>query len=275
MTRGAVASLPVEVIIPARLIIGAIILNIALLVSGERYPALSDFRRWGTMVAMGFVGMTGPFYLITTAQLTVDSSLAALYVAATPIFVTLGATFLFADERLTPMVAFGIGVGFLGVVVLFAPDVMVNFGSASVIAQGLLLIATACYASSTLIARAAPKMQSLVFASGFVTIAALLSLPMLIGVEWDALQPTTTSITSVIGLGVGPSALASLLYMALVKRAGATFLSLTGYVIPILSAILGWVFFREPQSWNTALAFALILSGVWLAQRRTPNRSTA
>ncbi|MEL7452758.1 MAG: DMT family transporter [Pseudomonadota bacterium] len=273
MTRGAVQTLPVEAIIPARLGIGAIVLNIALVFSGSRYPPLSDRKRWATMLAMGFIGMTGPFYLITTAQQTVDSSLAALYVAATPIFVTLGAVVFYPDERLTPMGRLGIGIGFLGVVVLFAPDVMVNFGSASVIAQALLLIATAFYASSTLLARGAPPMPSIVFASGFVSLAAVLSLPMLLRVDWASVSPSASSIGSVIGLGIGPSAIASLLYMALVKRAGATFLSLTGYAIPILSAIIGWILFREPQSWNTALAFALILGGVYLAQRQPANQA--
>lgn len=275
MTRGAVQSLPPEAIIPARLTTGAIVLNTALLFSGDRYPPLSDLKRWGTMVAMGLVGMTGPFFLITTAQQTVDSSLAALYVAATPIFVVIGANVFFSDEKLTPPIALGIGIGFIGVAVLFAPDIIQNYGSATAIAQILLLIATACYATSTLIARAAPKTPTLVFAAGFVTAAAALSLPMLFLVDWSALQPSTASILSVIGLGIGPSALASLLYMALVQRAGATFLSLTGYVIPILSALLGWFLFREAQSWHTLIAFALILGGVWLAQRPSNSDVTA
>ncbi|MEM7660978.1 MAG: DMT family transporter [Pseudomonadota bacterium] len=274
LTRGAVETLPPSAIIPARLIIGAVILNVAMFISGERYPPISDAKRWGTILLMGFVGMTGPFFLITTAQQTVDSSLAALYVAATPIFVVIGANALFADEKLTPPIALGIGIGFLGVGVLFAPDVIQNYGSATAVAQAILLVATAFYASSTLLARAAPPMPSLVFATGFVTAAALLSLPMLFNVNWETLEPSTTSILSVIGLGIGPSAIASLLYMALVQRAGATFLSLTGYAIPILSALLGWVLFREQQSWHTAIAFTLILSGVWLAQR-TPKEATA
>lgn len=270
MTRGAVYGengLPVGIIIPARLTIGAIILNLFIFARGLKYPPLSDLKRWGTMLAMGFVGMTGPFGLITIAQRTVDSSLAALYVAATPIFVVIGANFLFKDEKLTGRVAAGVGIGFLGVVTLFGPEAIRNFGSASAIAQLLLLTATMFYASSTLLARGAPPIQPLVFASGFVSLAALLSLPMLATVDFDTVQFTTGPVLSVIGLGIGPSAIASILYMALVQRAGATFLSLTGYVIPILSAIIGWVLFRETQSWNAVLAFGLILTGVWLAQR--------
>lgn len=271
LTRGATygpTGLPVGLIVPGRLILGAVILNIAVFASGKRYPRISDTKRWATMLGMGALGMTGPFYLITIAQKTVDSSLAALYVAATPIFVTLGANFLFKDEKLTSRIALGIGVGFLGVIALFGPEAYQNFGSASASAQLLLLIGAILYAGSTLLARAAPKIDPLVFAAGFVSLAALMALPMLASVDWGNLHLTTSPVLSVIGLGVGPSALASILYMALVQRAGATFLSLTGYLVPILSAIIGFIIFREVQSWNALLAFGLILSGVWLAQSR-------
>lgn len=270
MTRGAVYGehgLPVGLIIPARLVIGAVILNIAIFATGRRYPPVKDWKRWLVMAAMGFMGMAAPFSLITWAQQTVDSSLAALYVSATPIFVVLGANVLFADEKLTSRTGTGIAMGFLGVVVLLGPDAFANFGSASVIAQFVLVVATAFYASSTLLARAAPKIEPIVFAAGFVSLGALMSLPMLATVNFHEVTLTPVPVLSVIGLGIGPSALASLVYMALVQRAGATFLSLTGYAIPVLAAIIGFVLFRETLQWNALVAFALILSGIWLAQR--------
>ena len=277
LTRGATfgeTGLPVGLIVPGRLVIGAIILNMILFATGRRYPPLSDRKRWAAMAGMGLLGMTGPFFLITIAQKTVDSSLAALYVAAVPIFVVLGANFMFKDEKLTARISVGIGVGFLGVIALFGPDAYNNFGSASTIAQLLLLVAAVLYASSTLLARATPKIDSLVFATGFVTLAAIMALPMLIMVDWQSLHLSPAPVLSVIGLGIGPSALASILYMMIIQRSGATFLALTGYVVPVLSAILGFILFKEVQSWNALIAFALILSGVWLAQgqkKQTPN----
>ena len=269
LTRGATFGengLPVGLIVPARLTIGAIILNMILFATRRRYPPVSDRKRWAAMAGMGLLGMTGPFVLITFAQKTVDSSLAALYVAAVPIFVALGANFMFKDEKLTARISIGISVGFLGVIAPFGPDAYNNFGSASTIAQLLLLVAAILYSSSTLLARAAPKIDSLVFATGFVTLAAIMSLPMLITVDWQTLHLSPAPVLSVIGLGIGPSALASILYMMIIQRSGATFLALTGYVVPVLSAIIGFIIFREVQSWNALIAFALILSGVWLAQ---------
>lgn len=276
MTRGAVfgdEGLPVPLVIFSRLAIGAIVLNIVMFTRGLRYPPPSDRKKWGAMLGMGFLGMTGPFFIIAIAQQTVDSSLAALYVAATPIFIVLGANFLFDDEKLTSRIAIGIGMGFFGVAALFGPEVYQSFGSANATAHLLLLISAVLYASSTLLARASPKITPLVFASGFVSLAAVMALPMLFLVDWEVLSVTRGQMLNVIGLGVGPSAIASILYMSLVQRSGATFLALTGYLVPVLSAIIGFVLFREVFSWNAAFAFVLILSGVWLAQSRKPAKA--
>lgn len=273
MTRVAVQTaapeqgLPVEVILASRLTLGSTILYVATRAMGHRLPPLSDLRMWGLFAVMGGGAMTLPFFLITTAQQTVDSSLAALYTAAAPIFVAIGAHAAFHSERLTGRRVIGILVGFAGVGVLFGPDAIANWGSASVTAQLLLVIATGGYAAGTLIARAAPTMPAIVFAAGYVTCAALLSWPLVLLADTSSMSPAPQAIAAVIGLGIGPSAAAALLYPILVKRAGPNFLALTGYSIPLVSAAMGWVFFRETQSWNAVLAFALILGGVWLAQR--------
>ena len=269
------AGLPPALIIPTRLSLGAIILITAMYLSGHRFPPFSETRQWLMMAAMGLVGTAAPFFAITTAQQTVDSSLAALYVAAAPLFVGAMAHFAFADDRMTSQKALGLAVGFAGVAVLFGPDAISAFGSASMTAQALCLLATAFYATSTIIARGAPPIPTTVFAAGFVTIAALLSLPMLAVVDWNGLSPAPMSIAGVIALAVGPTATASLMYMMLVRRTSATFLSLTGYAIPIVAVLIGLVAFGETPSWNMALAFALILGGVWLSQRPSQKALSA
>ena len=266
--------LPVEVILSGRLTIGAIVLLAAMFMSGQRLPPLRDMQRWAAVFGMGVIGMTLPFYCITTAQKTVDSSLAALYTAGAPLFVGAGAHFLYKDERMSGRKALGLAVGFVGVGVLFGPDAIATWGSASVAAQAILLLATAAYAMSTLIARAAPPIPPLTFSAGFVTAAALSSYIVLAFAGVPELTPSTASIAAVVGLGIGPTALASMLYVVVVNRAGANFLALTGYAIPVVSVIMGYIFFRETQEWNAWVAFGLILGGVWLAQSGGPKAET-
>ncbi len=258
---------PPELIIPVRLTLGAIILLVVAAISGQKWPPLSAWRSWLAMAAMGVVGTATPFFLITTAQKTVDSSLAALYVAASPLFVAILAHFVFHDERMSLPKVLGIGVGFCGVAVLFGPAAISAFGSASVAAQAMCLIATFFYALSTIIARGAREIPAFIFAAGFVSFGAVATWPLLLSVDYASLAPSNSAIIGVIGLAIGPTALASVLYMVIVQRTNATFLSLTGYLIPVISAILGYFAFKETHGWDALVAFILILSGVWLAQR--------
>lgn len=272
MTRIAVgkgdpnAGLPAEWVLPGRLTIGAAVLWILMLSMGQRLPPFRDSKRWRTMIGMGLTGSVFPFFLITTAQETVNSSLAALYTAAVPLFVAIGAHFLFRDERLTTGSVLGVALGFTGVAILFGPDALRNIDSASTIAQLMLIGATVFYALSSLLARGAPQMHSIVFATGFVTVAAIATWPLAFTVDPETVHADWTHWAGVIGLGVVPSAIAQALYMLLIARTSATFLSLTGYSIPVMAAMLGFILFGETQSWNAMLAFALILSGVWLAR---------
>lgn len=272
MTRIAVdkgnpeAGLPAEWVLPGRLTIGAAVLWVIMLAMGRRLPPFSDHKRWRTMIGMGLTGSVFPFFLITTAQETVNSSLAALYTAAVPLFVAIGAHFLFRDERLTTGSVLGVVLGFSGVAILFGPDALHNIGSASTIAQLMLIGATVFYALSSLLARGAPQMHSIVFATGFVTVAAIATWPLAFTVDPATVHADWTHWGGVVGLGIVPSAIAQALYMLLIARTSATFLSLTGYSIPVMAALLGFILFGETQSWNAMLAFALILSGVWLAR---------
>lgn len=264
-----------QLIIPIRLTGGALLLLIVAQFSGQTWPRLNQWKSWLAMAVMGFVGTVAPFLLITIAQQTVDSSLAALYVSAAPLFVATMAHFAFHDDRMHIRKVLGILIGFLGVAVLFGPEAVASFGSASVTAQALCLLATFFYALSTITARFVKDIQPIVFSAGFVSFGAVMSWPLLLLVDFGGLNPSASAIAGVVGLAIGPTAMASLLYVILVQRTSATFLSLTGYTIPIFSAVVGYLAFAELQSWNALLAFALILGGVWISQRMSAKPITS
>lgn len=268
------AGLPANWVLSGRLTLGAGLLLVVMAVTGQRFPPVRDRRAWATIVAMGFAGSAIPFFFITTAQQTVNSSLAALYTSAAPIFVALGAHIFYHDERLTKTSVAGIILGFAGVAVLFGPDAINSGQSGTLLAQLMLICATLAYSISTLIARGAPPIQPIAFAAGFLSVSAVVSWPLALMTDAEGLEISAKHWVGVVALGIIPTAIAQSLYMVLVKRAGATFISLTGYSIPIASAVIGWIFYREGQTWNALLAFAMILGGVWLARRSRANPKT-
>ena len=198
-TSAPEAGLPPIVVISSRLSIAAIVLIAVALISRQAWPAFRAWRSWLAMAVMGTAGTAAPFLLITTAQKTVDSSLAALYVAASPLFVAMMAHILFADDRITPRKALGLAIGFSGVAVLFGPDAVAAFGSASVLAQAFCLLATCFYALSTIVARHARDIPPFVFSAGFVSFGAVATWPFLLPVDWTQLQPSTSALAGVAG----------------------------------------------------------------------------
>ena len=71
---------------------------------------------------MGAVNIAIPFSLITWAELTVDSALAAILNAAVPLFVIVIAAIFLRDERITINRLAGLAVGFIGVAILVGFD---------------------------------------------------------------------------------------------------------------------------------------------------------
>lgn len=275
MTKVAVDGLPASLIIPGRLITAAIIMWVVMAVRGERLPPFSDRSSWLAILGIGTIGSAMPFYLITLGQRTIDSSLAALIIAAAPLFTAAMAHFRFEEEQVTGEKVLGLAVGFAGVAVLFGPEAMKGLGNADLVAQLLVLGGAFCYAVNSIIARGAPRIAPTVLPVGFLTVASVASLPMLALVDWSAVEADAANISAVLALGAVPTAAAGIVLMALVARTSATFIALTGYAIPVMSAVIGYFAFRETQDWNAVLAFVLILAGVWLSQRRARRRMPA
>ena len=258
--------LPPEAVVAGRLILAAALLYIIMRLRGERLPPLRDRYDWGVFVAMGLAGSVIPFLAISHAEQTVSPSLAALFMAATPIIVAAGAQVFFHDEKLSFWSALGIAIGFGGMVYLAGPETLRELVSGEVSARALLLLAATGYATATLIARAfSPHVSPIAFTTGFVGVAALVSLIPLIWADWTDTRLRAESLLAVAGLGIFPSALAQVGYVHLVRRAGANFLALTNYTIPIWAGLLGW-FMGDRVALSSWIAFAVILAGVWLAR---------
>lgn len=274
LTKVAVDGLPAGFIVTGRLAIATAIMAAIMVASGQRLPALSHRAAWKAIVGIGTIGTVAPFYLITQGQRTIDSSLAALLIASAPLFVAGMAHVAFADERLTWNKVAGILIGFGGVALLLGPDAVAGIGNADLFAQLLCLGGGFCYAVNTIIARRAPSVPMFVLPTGFLGVATIASLPAALLSDYSGFEPTTANVTAVIALGAVPSAAAGVLMIHLVQKTSATFLSLTGYLIPVISAALGYLAFGETQDASAAAAFGLILGGVWLSQRRRPLPAT-
>jgi drug/metabolite transporter (DMT)-like permease len=239
-----------------------------LLVRWQRLPLPAAPAAWLGMAGVALFGNGLPYFLIAAAEQRVESGLAAILITTTPLITMVAAHFLTRDEPLTARRGAGLAVGFAGVVVLVGPQALAGLGG-DLAAQALLLLAAAGFAASVLIARRMPPLPVPVSSFGATLVAAVLLFPPAVAEGHGAMaSPSWTAIAATVGLGLVSTAGAALLYFALVRRTGATFVASANYLVPLIATGLGITFLGERPGWDGLAALALILAGTWLANAR-------
>ncbi|MEM7269022.1 MAG: DMT family transporter [Pseudomonadota bacterium] len=244
-----------------RIICGAATLYaLALALSGP-LPRTREF--WGWSALIGTFSVILSFTSYTWAQQHVPSGVVSIYIAATPLFVILLSR-LMTDERAARAQTVGFIIGFLGVIFLIGPQTLSSFG-ADLAYEAAALFAAVAFAMSSTLVRRAPKYDPLHIAAGSVTAAAVIYLPLTI---WTA--PAAIPGWSVLGvifiLGAANSAVSQAIRIHLIRRAGAIFTSQATFLLPVWALFLGWLILGETLSRNDAIGFALILTGVAIAE---------
>ena len=118
-----------------------------------------------------------------------------------------------------------------------------------------------------------PPTHALVAAAWTTTLAAVLMLAVAAAFDDPlALEPDWPAVATCIWLGIGPTAIATLVYFRLIARAGPTFMSLVNYMSPVVAVSAGVVFLDEPLRPSALAALALILVGIALATRWDARR---
>lgn len=271
----ALETAPPAIVTVGRLWVAALALYGAMRLKGRRFPpllvrtseGLRPHRLWASMTAVGIVGYTIPFLIFPWAQQFLPSGLAGVYMAFMPIWTLLLAA-LFADERLTAAKIAGFVLAAAGVLVLMGPDAIKGIAAADLIAEAGLLLATLLYAASAVMSRKAPPARRIVFSAGIVLAGAIFATPGLLFTTIEPASWSAKSVLSIIALGIGPTALAGVIIIVVIRRAGASFMALANYIVPLFAVMAGAVLFDERLGLNVFAALIPIFAGVAISQRR-------
>jgi drug/metabolite transporter (DMT)-like permease len=251
---------------PATLILGRLgsatllLAAIAVVQLGPR-ETLAELRgAWRWLVVVGLVNTAIPFWLLSWGETRIDSGLASIIQGAVPIFNALLAFAFFREARVTGLRLVGLAVGFVGVALLVGAQ-----------PQGKLLAALAvvamalCYAIGTLLAgrhlRGTPPLVVALASTGVSTVAAL---PPGIAQAPSGMWQGET-VMAILVLGFVGTAIAYLLFFALIQRAGANYATLVTYLVPPIALAYGAIFLDESFGATAFVALALVLVGVALA----------
>ena len=224
---------------------------------------------------VGGLGTALPFVLLPWVELRIDSSLAGLLMSVGPL-ATMAGAWLFGLERdLNMKRVFGIFVGLAGTMVIFAQG-FASLGQGYLGAQFVAVGASLCYVAGNLMVRRLDMIAPFVIATLAMTLAACLLVPMAIFVEQPTpLQWSAQSWQMLLWLGLMPTALAFSVRYYLIARAGASFTSYVGYLIPAIAMLLGALLLDEVITLDKLLALGLILTGLLFAQQQGPSPSRA
>ncbi len=228
--------------------------------SGHRLP--SAWGLWGAFLVMGALNNLIPFSLIVWGQVTIDSGLAAILNATTPLFAVVLAHVLTRDERMTRGRAAGVLLGLAGVAVLVGPEALGQFGAQG-LAQLAVLGAAFSYACAGIYGRRFKDLPPLVAATGMVTCSAVLTLPLALVVErpWQ-MDPGALTWAALLGLALLSTALAYVIYFRILAAAGATNLLLVTFLIPVSALALGVTILGERPDAAAFAGLALIFAGL-------------
>ncbi len=257
-------------LVALRLLVGSALLWIVVRLAGQAIPR--DPRVYRHLVVMAVINITIPFLLITWAEQSVDSSLAAILTAPVPLFaIVLSAIFL-SDEPMRVNGLVGLFVGFVGVVIVTSRGL--TGGESSIVGEIALLGAAFSYAAGAVYTRkyvrGLPPMIPAVFQVTFAAIITVI-LALLFEQPWNS-RPDGQSVFAILWLGVLGSGLAYLAAFRLLARWGATRMTLVAYLLPVVGIVLGFLVLQEPIDARLILGTALVISGVGLVNSRRGRR---
>ena len=218
---------------------------------------------WPQIVALGITWMAIPFVLFAVAQQWIDSSLAGMINAATPLFVAVVAAGA-VRQLPTRLQATGLLVGFAGVVAISVPSV--DSGS-NALGVALVLGAACLYGFAFNIAGPLQRRHGslpVIWRAQLVAVALVLPFAVV-----GATQSTFGwgSLAAVAALGALGTGLAFFWFTTLIGRVGSTRAAVAIYVVPVVAILLGALFNDEAIHGVAALGTALVLAGAYLTSK--------
>ena len=229
-------------------------------------------EEWLDWAVLGTVNGWIPNILVAFALERMAAGMASMVQAATPIFTAIAAHFLFMDERLSPQKAAGVGVGFVGMLMLIGPRL--GEGGSERLAILAMVGVVVSYGSGNLYARLRraqkPERMALGQQAVSMLVSGALALPLMgAGATAVALRDHGLPL---IALGVFCTAIPIAVFMRLITRAGPTKASMVSYAAPATAVFMAMLFLGESLSLQQALGGVVILVGVGLMTMARPAR---
>jgi len=265
--RFAVETLPAFIHGAIRFLISGLILYIWRRAASDTKPTASQ---WKSTAIVGTFLLLGGNGLVSLAEKTIPSSIAALVIATVPFWLVLFESFRSGGGKPTWLSIMGLVIGFGGVFLLIGPSSITgaqqSFDPFGVI---LLLIAPVLWALGSIYAKGADMPEDTLLSTGMQMLAGSVAL-FIVGVGTGELNGFSLGDVSMrswwglIYLITFGSLVGFVSYGWLLHNAPISLMSTYAYVNPVVAVFLGWLLANEVLNTRIAVATAIIIGSVIL-----------
>ena len=231
-------------------------------------------KDWCWFAAIGMINLVIPFFLIAYGVQKVQSNLAAILMASTPLSATVLAHFFTDNEKISLTKILGVLVGFSGIVFLFSDNILIN--ESNFTSALLILIGSTFYVVGGLLTLKISNKKNENVTASILIWGTIFLIPITIFTEkpWN-LNPSIDSTISLVYLGVVATGLAWLLRFRILKTNGLVFQAQVAYLIPIFGIILGYIFLKELITPKVLISVVAVIIGIYLVKKSNSKKITS
>jgi len=237
-----------------------------LLIWIRRIPFPKSRSDWFLLAVTGVLSFTLNYGLIFWGEQHISSGLAALLQATIPAFGLVIAHFYLPTERMTIAKIVGVGLGIVGVAIVFSHQLSVEGGKALAGCVAVVVSSAVVAYSNVLVKARGKNLDPAILAAGQMLFG-LVPL-LLVGIPLEGnpfrFRWTWMAAVSLFYLAIVGSVIAFLLYYWLVQNMDVTKSMLIALVTPVVAVILGMIVLHEELNWRTIFGGAMIIGGIGL-----------
>ena len=223
------------------------------------------FARWPYLIAFAAIEIGGPWFFVSSAEQHISSALAGLLISAVPLVGVVIATAGGNREHLGVASLSGLLLGVAGVALIVGFDLRAT-SAVALVEIGLVVIGYAI--GPVILSRFLTGIPSFTVNSAALGLCAIAYAPVAV-LQWPSSIPSARALGAIAVLAVVCTALAFLVFFALIAEIGPVRATVITYVNPAVAAVLGVTVLHETLTFGMGVGFALVLAGSVLATRRS------
>ena len=223
-------------------------------------------KDWLWFASIGFINLVLPFFLIAYGIKNVQSNLAAILMASTPLSATILSHFFTKNEKINLLKSIGVLLGFCGIIFLFTDKIL--FNENNIWSALIILLASTFYVVGGVLTLKISNKSNENVTTSIMIWATIFLLPLSLFFEqpWNLIQDWIQQF-HLFTLEFLQQGIAWLLRFYILKNNGLVFQAQVAYLIPIFGVILGFLFLNEVITSKVIISLIAVIIGIYIVKK--------